>query len=58
MEKEIEIAFEKLQKTSMGDNEIVHLDYDNLLLAIARKYEPELLAKADALVIGITFWYA
>jgi len=44
--------------TSLGDNEVMHVRYDEILKEIAKAHEPELLAIIDKIVDGRQFWYA
>jgi len=46
------------EKAKVCDNEMVHMYYDEIIYAIAKKYEPIKVKQIDKIVNGIHFWYS
>lgn len=56
-DKKIKELLEKLEAYK-HDSEGCHGYYDEILVMICKKYEPELLKKMNEIVKNTTFWYA
>jgi len=56
--KKIEELIVELKNCNRGDNEVVHIIYDEILKEIAKEYEPKIVKKIDRITKDITFWHA